>query len=601
MKHNRSLLALLLCYVVMTFFSQIYYPKWKQNWTEASIGWDVSGYYLYLPATFIYKDVKQLGFMGKVLQDYRPTPNLQQAFKHPSGNYVMKYSAGQAIMYAPFFFIAHGYASISKYPADGFSRPYQLAISIGSLLVAFLGLFYLRKTLRLYFKDGTVALVLIGIALGSNYLDYTAINGAMSHNYLFTLYVLLIWNSISFYKTPSIKKAVFIGLLIGLAALTRPTEILSALIPLLWGMNLFSSKSWQDHFQFFKTHFIKYIFAGIAVFAIGFIQLLYWKHVTSEWIVYSYEDQGFSWLSPHIYDGLFHVKAGWLLYSPIFLFALVGFIPLWKKHKHLFSAVFVFFFLFAYVVLAWDIWDYGGGLGHRAMIQSYAILAFPLAAFIEWVSNKWWKYIFLVLGIVFLSYNIWLTHHAHKGGLLKPGQMTDAYLWNIIGHNKVEADVYKLLDTDEIFKGERKDVKLILEQDFEQDSSAMLCPIEIINGNGSLCLNADRQKSQRYVQPFSNQDFEWVRAQASFRCQQKEWDVWRMAKMHLWILNGDEVIKTRSVRLYRFLWHGGTRDIYIDVSIPDTTFDSIGVSFTNEGSDKPLLIDDLQIEVFNEQ
>ena len=112
------LLALL---ILSTHF--FYYPKWKLGRSEATISWDVSGYYLYLPATFIYKDLKNLDFYNDVRDKYNFTPDFQQAYLHrENGNYVMKYSMGQAIHLAPFFFCAHLYAINSEiYQADGYS------------------------------------------------------------------------------------------------------------------------------------------------------------------------------------------------------------------------------------------------------------------------------------------------------------------------------------------------------------------------------------------------------------------------------------------------------------------------------------------------
>ncbi len=81
-----------------------YYPKWKQGGSEATLSWDVLGYYMYLPAVFIYGDIKKCGFKDSILAKYQPTPDFQQAFVHSNGNYVMKYSSGQAVMMAPFFF-----------------------------------------------------------------------------------------------------------------------------------------------------------------------------------------------------------------------------------------------------------------------------------------------------------------------------------------------------------------------------------------------------------------------------------------------------------------------------------------------------------------
>ncbi len=194
--------AFILCCLLLIATNFGYYSKWKQAQTEATLSWDVSGYYLYLPAAFIYKDLKQLAFFPEIQKKYNPGPEMGQAFKHPLGNYVLKYPMGQALQMLPWFTIAHILAKPLGYDADGFSRPYQAAISWGSLLIAFLGLWYLRRILLLFFSDIAVAAALICIGFGSNYLEYTAITGAMTHNWLFTLYAVLIFTTIRFYERP---------------------------------------------------------------------------------------------------------------------------------------------------------------------------------------------------------------------------------------------------------------------------------------------------------------------------------------------------------------------------------------------------------------
>jgi len=95
-----------------------YYPKWSKGHTEAILSWDVSGYYMYLPATFIYHDLKKCDFGEKIITDYQPTYDFHQAFEHKSGNRVMKYSMGQAVMFTPAFLVGHLIASIDNHISD---------------------------------------------------------------------------------------------------------------------------------------------------------------------------------------------------------------------------------------------------------------------------------------------------------------------------------------------------------------------------------------------------------------------------------------------------------------------------------------------------
>lgn len=599
MRNRYSLFALVACWLLMTGVGIFYYPKWNKGWTEATLSWDVSGYYLYLPALFINKDIKSLERTRELIDRYGPTPDLQQAFLHSSGNYVMKYASGMAVQYLPAFGVAHLVASNSKYPADGFSRPYQVAIGLWSLLVALTGIWFLRKILLRFFSDGVSAITLFAIVFATNYLDYSAINGAMSHNYLFTLYCLLIWLTIKFYDKPTWQKALGLGALVGLATLTRPTEVVSVLIPLLWGLGFPLGRSIKERFVFVKSHFTKYLVAGIAFAVVGCVQLIYWKTVAGEWFVYSYEDQGFSWLKPHLRQGFLSYNSGWLIYTPVMFFAMLGLGRLYAKQKEIFLACTLFVGLFIYIAFSWDEWWYGGSLGQRSMVQAYPVLAIALGAFLSWsLARKWLNVVMVTIIGVFASYNLWLTHQAHKGGMYSAGQMTKAYFWKVFGKFKVNETDYKLLDTDEEFAGNRSDVRTLLMEDFESDSSYTACSMEPIDGRGSLCLNAERQLSPHFTAAISSSEAGWARAIATFRCQRREWNTWRMTELRIRFINQGEQVKEKRIRVFRLLQENETQEIWIDSKVP-AGCDSVRAYLWHANGTKPLLVDNLAVESFN--
>ncbi len=572
--------------VLFTHFG--FYPKWQQSDTEATISWDVSGYYLYLPAFFIYQDVEELAFMEGILETYHPTADLQQAFVHePSGNRVMKYSAGQAIVFTPFFLLAHLWASGSgNYPADGFSFPYQFMISMGSLIVALLGIWMLLRVLRIWFTLRIAGLTVLAIVIGSNYLNYSAIDGAMTHNSLFTIYALLLWVTHRFYDRPTMMRAIPIGLLVGLAALIRPTEILAAIIPLLWGLDGISQAGIRQRLQFYYQHRSALLVAIILCGMVGLIQLAYWKFVAGEWIVYSYEDQGFSWLHPHLLDGFLSYKSGWLTYSPLMVFALMGFVPLYRWQRAIFWPALLFSGLFIYVTFAWDIWWYGGSLGQRAMVQAYPVLSLPLAAFLTWVfqQKRWITNPVLLVFLLFAAANLWFTRHAHRNGLLKVGQMTKAYYWKSLGRSSLDPEYLKLLDTDEYFTGDRTDVQTVYPAEPDSDWSARL--------------SGDDQYSEEVVVPLHSFNG-WIRASASFSIESKEWNYWQMTQWQIRFLNGETIVKQRMIRVHRLLQsHQTNQQLFFDVKAPKMPYNRMAVQFWNAESSVPITISDLKVETF---
>ncbi len=584
-RSKSALLSVSLFILLVHFF---YYPKWSKKKVEATLSWDVSGYYMYLPAIFIYKDIKQCTFLDSIVSQYKPTFSIQQAYLHePSGNYVMKYSMGQAVLLSPAFFVAHLWACISdRYPPDGFSLPYQLVISMWSLMMALIGLIFLRLNLLEYFDETSVGLTLLGLVLGSNYLNYSAIDGAMTHSSLFTLYAILVYAAIHFYKQPSYLKAVVIGLVVGLMTLTRPTELVSCLIPLLWGMR-FRLSDLKRHALFMMEHKRKYALAVLTTVLVGSMQVAYWYVVTGDLFVYSYKDQGFSWLDPHLTEGLFSFKCGWLLYTPIMAFALVGCLFLFRTKKLAAFPILVFLTAFIYLTFAWDIWWYGGSLGQRAMVQSYAILAFPLGAFMSFLVRaralvKW----LTIMLMIFCSYvNLWFTHQAHKGGLHKGAQTTKAYFLNTFLTYKHNPEHLKLLDgISELYDGDAKEAHTILRDtlykkhlDHHNSSAEMLIPSE--------------DNWQKYA---------WIRVSADFEVDKKEWSTWKMTHFTFSLKNEGGVVKHGYYRVQRYLEENKPQRLFLDIRIPDQKADLLTVGFDNSRSMKEVTVSNLVVELFGD-
>lgn len=578
--------------MLVSFF---YYPKWEQEKSEATISWDVSGYYWYLPAFIIYDDPHQLSFGDDIRAKYKPTPDVQQAFPHRSGKKIMKYSAGMAVQYLPFFLTAHVLAPVLGYPADGFSAPYQFAIQLGSVLFCFLGLWFFRKVLLEYFKDQTVAWMLLLYVIGTNYLNYSAIDGAMTHNWLFSWYAILLYLSDRFYKKPNLKLAALIGMSLGIMVLTRPTELIAVIIPLGWGITRISVERIQERIKFFWDHRLQFILAIAIMGSIGFIQLLYWKYIADEWLIYSYQDQGFNWIQPHFVDFIFSYRCGWLIYTPLMIFSFIGILALINRKIHTVPLL-LFFAVNLYVVCAWNVWWYGG----RAMVQSYPILAFPFAAFLESIDqNKIKKYLTWLFLALFTYANIWWTLQTHKDGLIDAFNMTEAYYWRVVGRYDVDPEVVKLYDTDELFEGERTNLTTIYSTNFENDTS--LNSTMAIEGSRSQWVDAGKQFTPKYGGDFSPNGSEWVRATAAFHIPQKEWSFWLMPQLVLQFSDHGTDVKTRGIRLHRLLTDGSTKRLYIDVKIPNKPFDRVDVYLWNADGTKKTFMDELIIESYSEE
>ncbi|MFH1160062.1 MAG: glycosyltransferase family 39 protein [bacterium] len=423
-------------------------PRWLTYDVLSILSWDVFGYYLYLPAKFIYHDlgISDFSWLQQILDKYGPTIGFYQAYMGPEEHYILKYPMGMAILFSPFFFLAHWLAGALGYVQDGFSLPYQFSIAMGCLIYTVIGIWFLRKILIRYFSDVVTSVVMVLLILGTNFFQLTAYDGAMVHNTLFAIYALIIWFTMKWHETPKWRFAIPLGLFVGLAVLIRPTEIISALIPLLWG--IWNKDTLQKKLSLVTSHWSQVIGMGLCVLLVGSVQLIYWKIYSGRFLYYSYEEgEGLRFLAPYIMFVLFSWKKGWLIYAPMMCFPVAGFIFLWRQKRELFWAAFLFFTVNLLIVSSWTTWWYGGSLGQRSLMQSYALLAIPFGAFITWIFRRriWLKLVFFVVAAFFIWLNLFQTWQ-YMTWIIDPSRMTKEYYWAIFGRTHVEESSKKLLE-----------------------------------------------------------------------------------------------------------------------------------------------------------
>ena len=358
------------------------------SWKEQRVTkYDVFGYYLYLPATFIYHDLGSLSFVPTVIDQYQLTNRGNPA--HPLGTfdvsrartdpdrYVIKYTMGLAILYFPFFEAAHFYTRhFSSHPPDGYSPPYQAAAFVAGLAYALLGLLLLRRFLRYYFSEGLTALLLVVVYCGTNYLCYSVARGLYSHNFLFVLHAATLLLTHHWLQRPQWRYALGLAFTIGLAVLIRPTEIIVGLVPLLLGVA--SLADFQRRLGLLWQHRGQLALFGVGVFLVWLPQLLYWHHMSGHWVYDSYPGETFNFKHPRLKSGLFSFNNGWLTYTPVMALALVGIGVLWWRRRGLFWLSGSYMALHLWISFSWWCWWYMDSFGSRAMVQTYPLLCLPL-------------------------------------------------------------------------------------------------------------------------------------------------------------------------------------------------------------------------------
>jgi len=432
-----------------------WYGKNLKRWDKNDIiKNDVTHYYAYFPATFIYHDWN-FGFTKELPQYFEGRIWLLQTSDEKP---VLKMTMGLSMLWLPFETVAHLYAKYSHFRADGYTKPYSVAIFIAALFYLFLGLIFLRKILLKYFCEITTILTILLIVLGTNLMYYVISEPGMSHVYNFFLITIFIYLCIKWYEKPILKYTLLLGFVVGLIVLIRPTNIVVLLIFLLWGVVSLETFWMRIRFLLEKRWMI--LIAVFAAFIVILPQLLYWKTATGHWVYYSYGSEGFYFQHSHIVNGLFSYRKGWLVYTPVMVFALIGFIFLHKYIKGATMALSGTMCVTIYIVYSWWCWWYGGSYGSRPMIDFYGIMALPLAAIIQKaIKHKAWLKTISILFFAFFVYLNQIQMSQYRTSLLHWDSMTKEAYWGILfkkGWTEGYDKMIKTPDYEKAMKGEEE-------------------------------------------------------------------------------------------------------------------------------------------------
>ncbi|TND07420.1 MAG: hypothetical protein FD123_3270 [Bacteroidetes bacterium] len=378
-----------LIFVLLTWYcSNIYWSsdKWKNI-----IYSDAKGYYAYLPSLFIYNDLNLAYFDAIEQKYYKDHSSDFRTYVHGRGH-ISKYWYGVALLESPFFLAAHGYAKISGADADGYSKPYAIAVNLAGIAYLCLGLVYLRKLLRSYkASDLQNSFITVCILFGTNLFYYSAVEPGMSHVYSFAAITMFMWYSRMYATVNSLRYLLYCAGLLGLIVAIRPVNALVILwVPAVCG-------GYREFLALLKSTFsrIRLFLPAAGVFLIlACLQFVIFKLETGNWFFDSYPGENFDFTRPELLPFLFSYKKGVFVYLPILLLCLPGFYGWWKFRKFSAVVLLTLFLLIIYVSASWWCWYYGGSFGMRVMVDWMAFFAILMLFTFRLIPARSWRFVY---------------------------------------------------------------------------------------------------------------------------------------------------------------------------------------------------------------
>ncbi len=574
MKYNYKIQTI--SFLAFIFFASfLLFDRWKSELE----GGDSLGYYIHLPSFFLYHDVgnydktlaassahyNKIQLPGVFAFTPEPAPNNKKSIRWP---------VGVAILTLPFFAFAHLLCFLTGiFPADGFSTPYLFAAGIAPIVYVVWGLYILFGVLSRYFNVQTRILTILVIGLTTNLYYFTAYHNYMAHPFIFFAGCLLLSKTIEFWETPNYRNAIWVGFSTGLIAAIRLHDVIWVLVPLLWNVNSFKLFWSRIQFVFLKIGY--FLLAAVSGGILLIPQAFYYKAISGQWWWYAYGNEKLNFADPHILGGLFDYRNGWLIYTPVMVFAFIGLLWISKYVKGALLPILVLTPLHMYISYSWWCWYYTNGYGSRPMIDIYPLLALSLASFLALVSKKWWHFALISPVFLFLTwlniFQVWQFEH----GILWSQFENRAHYWSVFGkstHNLSDLIAFESNETQPATS--LQTVRTLLENDFEDTLKFQSISDVQHSGKFAMRMGASEFGGTMGTEPGAMKDVQpgdWISVSCwSFnKSAEKTWDVQKLAALVVTIQDpGGDILKYRQIKLSSKI--GNERGSIYSSGEPDT-------------------------------
>ena len=304
----------------------------------------------------------------------------------PSGILGCPWLIGTALSWMPAFIL----------PLPTFSIFYEVLIGMVGIFYMIAGLYFIERTLKIYYSEEISQLVVYCIYFGSFIFYYTSLEPALSHQPSFFLISLLLYLVLST-RFFSHDKLLYLGICMGLLFIIRMNDLFF-LAPITLYVLMKNKKGSQG-----RITALLILLCGIGI---GIVPQLLLQYKMYGNVLYNPYIQGGKWSfgAPSIVgvgNILFYLRGGFLTVSPLYVFSLIGVYRQAIQHGQLiniFKLTAVIFVTYLVFISSWYIYP-PAGFGNRFFIQTVPFLALGLGSYLsQGVINK---------GIFFIGSIIW--------------------------------------------------------------------------------------------------------------------------------------------------------------------------------------------------
>jgi hypothetical protein len=440
---------------------------------------DGVGYYAYLRSALIDQDLNfekdyLAGNKSFTMSHLDAQGRLLPELYTKTGHVENHFTVGPAILWAPVMVPVHFAVLLldrlgAHIAADGYSRPYLVAMGLTTAFYGFLSLLLAFWITKKYFEEKWAFLATIGIWLAGSLPVYMYFNPSWSHAFSAFSVSLFLWYWDRTKMRRTMAQWAVLGLFSGLMGNVYYPNVILLIFPALELIQLIRAALRDPGHAPMP---VGRLTLCSAVFGVVFLVSLLPTFVTRQIIYGSLFETGYpgigtwNWTSPVFFRVLFSADHGLLSWTPILSLAIMGLLFLAKRNSLVGAGSILTFLAYYYFIASYPDWDGISSFGNRFFISLTPVFILGLAALLsnvsQWVGKRSRAMAVATVGIsLFVLWNIgfifqWGTHMVPARGEIS---------WREMTHNQVVDVPLHLTRTLGTYFSHRQDFMRDIEQE----------------------------------------------------------------------------------------------------------------------------------------
>ncbi len=364
---------------------------------------DGVNYYAYVRALLVQHDLnfendwRQANLSFRILS-VDPQGRIAPDFYTRTGHVRNNYAVGSAMLWAPFLVPVHAGMLILRrlgfgVEADGFSKPYLLAMAWATALYGFIGLCLSYCIASTFVAERWAFLATLGMWFAGALPVYMYFLPCYSHTLSVFAVAVFLWYWQRTRNSRSLRAWLALGLLSGLMLDVYYLNIAILLLPFSESLNgywrnwLAPRHNWAETRRLLVKNFA-YCGATLAAFLPTLITR---KIINGDAFEFGYDPLGFShWIHPALGQPLISSNHGLITWTPIVIPALVGLVLLRKRDRELSAYSLAAVVAFYYIVACHEDWHGVSSFSNRFFISLTPFFILGLGVMLQ-EAAAWFK------------------------------------------------------------------------------------------------------------------------------------------------------------------------------------------------------------------